>query len=137
MMRFSSKSRVYLLRKSQMNGSMRSSSASSSSRDLKAAPKPLSLSVSYYKSTSTDDEPGLSLSRRFGTEDATFYLCFRDAPDGYEFYLGEPQEPGSKLRAALEDEGFEERKGRWIKLVSRSGMKAAVLSLDRALQQQA
>ncbi|MBB3355565.1 hypothetical protein FHT70_005528 [Rhizobium sp. BK049] len=137
MLRFSDEGRVYLLRKSQMNGKHAELFTYCLYEDLKNAPEPLSLTVDYYESSSTDDEPGLSLSRRFSREDVTFYLCLGDVPDAYELYLGEPREPGRKLRPVLEDEGFEKREGWWTKLVGRDEMKDAVLSLDRALAQQA
>ena len=49
MLRFSSENRVYLLRKSQMNGKHAELFSFFLFEDLKAAPKPLSLSVSYYE----------------------------------------------------------------------------------------
>jgi hypothetical protein len=59
---------------------------------------------------------------------------FGRAPDEYELYLYEPDKPEDVLRAVLEGEGFEEKEGWWTKPVGRDGMKAAVLSLDRALK---
>ena len=137
MLRFSDNGGVYLLRKSQMNGRHAELFTYCLYKDLEVAPEPLTLMISYYESTSTDEEPGLSLVKHFGGEEATFYLIFGELPDGYELYLGEPQKPGDKLRAVLEGNGFEDKKGWWTKDLERAEMKFAVLSLDRALSHDA
>ena len=133
MLRFSDDGGVYLLRKSQMNGRHAELFTYCIFENLKTTSKPFALTASYYETTSTDEEPKLCLSRHFHGEDVAFYLCLGNAPDAYQLYLHEPQEPGSELRTVLEDEGFEQKDGRWTKVVDRGGMKAAVLSLDRAL----
>ena len=137
MLRFSDAGGVYLLRKSQMNGRHAELFTYCIFQELKAKSEPFSMTVSYYETTSTDEEPGLCLSHHFDGDEVTFYLCLGNAPDGYELYLDDPQEPGGGLRAVLEAEGFEEKEGGWTKVVDRGGMKSAVSSLDRALLQQA
>lgn len=135
MLRFSEDGGVYLLRKSQMNGKHAELFTYCIFEDLKATSNPVSLTVDYEETTSTYEEPKLRLSTHFYGQYIVFNLCLQKAPDVYELYLREPQEPGSELRNVLEVEAFEEKDGRWKKVVDRVGMKAAALTLDRALKQ--
>jgi len=137
MLRFTDNGGVYLLRKSQMNGKHAELFTYCLHEDLKVAPEPIALTISYNETTSTDEEPGLSLVQHFGGEEVRFYLSLGESPDGYELHLKGPEEPGGELRAVLEDEGFEEKQGCWTKSVERTEMKSQVLSLDRALAQEA
>ena len=138
MLRFSDEGGVYLLRKWQMNGRHAELFTYCLYENLEAREEPLSLMLSYRETTSTDDEPSLSLSQRFGQDEVTFYLRRSEhAADEYELRLDEPQEPEGNLRAVLEDEGFEQQGGWLTRLVDRAEMKAAVLTLDRALAQYA
>ena len=137
MLRFSDEGGVYLLRKSQMNGRHAELFTYSLHEDLKASAEPLSFMVTYRETTTTDDEPGLSLSRPFGQDDVRFYLRSEDAAGMYKLHMSEPEEPDGKLRAVLEEEGFEEKGGRWARLIDRADMKATVLTLDRALARNA
>ena len=138
MLRFSYEGGIYLLRKSQMNGRHAELFTYCVYEDLKARAGPLSFTVTYRETTSTDDEPGLSLWRRLGQHDVTFYLC-RSEPgaDGYKLYLDETEEPEVNLRAVLEGDGFEERDGWLTRRVDRAEIKTAVLTLDRTLAQSA
>jgi len=83
------------------------------------------------ETTSTPDEPSLSLSRRFGEEDIEFRLYPREPPDGYAIRLGKPTEPNLELCAVLKAEGFEEREGSWVKTVSRDSMNEAYRGIAR------
>jgi hypothetical protein len=71
-LRFSGEGGVYLLRKSQMNGRHAELFTYCLREDLRIA-SPLALTIGYYEAISTDEEPALSLSRRFGHDDLTFY----------------------------------------------------------------
>ena len=135
MLRFSDQGGIYLLRKSQMNGRHAELFTYCLYEDLKAGAEPLSLMTSYRETISTDDEPGLSFSRRLNQEDVRLYLRYKEAADRYELQLEKPQETEGELRAVLEDEGFEMKNGCWTRLVDRAEMKATVLALDGALAQ--
>jgi hypothetical protein len=137
MLRFSDNGGIYLLRKSQMNGRHAELFTYCLYEELQITPERLELTISYYEATSTEEEPGLSLKRYFGSNEVTFHLSFGELPDKYELYLGEPQEPGNKLRALIAGEGFEEKQGWWTKDVERAKMKSAVISLDHFLQKDA
>ena len=136
MLRFSYEGGIYLLRKSQMNGRHAELFTYCVYEDLKAQEDSLAFTVTYRETTSTDDEPGLSLWMRLGQHDVTFYLC-RSEPgaDGYELYLDDPDGPEGSLRTVLEDVGFEEREGWLTRIVGRAEIKTAVLTLDRTLAQ--
>ena len=133
MLRFSEDGGIYLLKRSQMNGRHTELFTYCLHEDLKASPDPLWLMLGYRETTSTDDQPSLSLSQRFGLDDVTFYLHSDGTAGRYQLGLDQPRQPGNKLRAVLKDQGFEDKAGRWIKLLDRAEMKAAVLTLDRAL----
>ena len=135
MLRFSDQGGIYLLRKSQMNGRHAELFTYCLYEDLKARAEPLSLTTSYRETISTDDEPSLSFSRRLDHEDIRLYLRYKDAAVGYELQLEEPQEPEGKLRAVLEDLGFEMKNGYCTRLVDRAEMEATLLALDGALAQ--
>ena len=135
MLRFSDEGGVYLLKRSQMNGRHIELFTYCVHEELKSSTEPFSFTVSYRETTSTDDPPSLFLSRRFGKDDVTFCLRSEDKPDKYELRLDEPQEPEGNLRTVLEDEGFEDKAGWWIRLLNRAEMKAAVVTLERAFAQ--
>ena len=139
MLRFSYEGGIYLLRKSQMNGRHAELFTYCAYEDLKAEEESLSLMVTYRETISTYDEPVLSLCRRIGQYDVTFYLgrAEHDA-DGYELYLAEPNDPNDlegNLRTVLEDNGFEEQDGWLTRSVERVEIKAAVRSLASTLAQ--
>jgi hypothetical protein len=132
MMRFTDDGSIYLLRKTQMNGRHAELFTYCLHDSLASDMKPYGFSTSYYEATSTDEEPGLYFVRDFGGDVAKFHLCFSEAPDTYELYLEEPDEPKGKLVAILERAGFEEREGWLTKDVKRSDIQAQVLALARA-----
>lgn len=136
MLRFADNGGVYILRKSQMNGRHAELFTYCLHENLIGESKPLALTISYYETTSTDEEPGLYLVTHFGGEEVKFYLSLGDSPDGYEFYLVEPEEPSDQLREILEDEGFEDRDGWLTKDVELAEMKPQVFSLAGALAQE-
>ncbi len=136
MLRFADNGGVYILRKSQMNGRHAELFTYCLHENLMGESKPLALTISYYETTSTDEEPGLYLVTHFGGEEVKFYLSLGDSPDGYELYLEEPEEPSDQLRAILEDEGFEDRDGWLTKDVELTEMKPQVFSLAGALAQE-
>lgn len=136
MLRFADNGGVYILRKSQMNGRHAELFTYCLHENLMGEAKPLALTISYYETTSTDEEPGLYLATHFGGEEVKFYLSLGDSPDGYELYLEEPEEPSDQLRAILEDEGFEDRDGWLTKDVELIEMKPQVFSLAGALAQE-
>jgi len=136
MLRFADNGSVYILRKSQMNGRHAELFTYCLHENLMGESEPLALTISYYETTSTDEEPGLYLVTHFGGEEVKFYLSLGDSPDGYELYLEEPEEPSAQLRAILEDEGFEDRDGWLTKDVELTEMKPQVFSLAGALAQE-
>lgn len=136
MMRFTDDGSIYLLRKTQMNGRHAELFTYCLHDSLASDIKSYGFSTSYYEATSTDEEPGLYFVRDFGGDVAKFYLCFSEAPDIYELYLEEPDEPKDKLVAILEGAGFEEKEGWLTKDVKRSDIQAHVLALARSFAQQ-
>ena len=135
MMRFSEDGGIYLLRKTQMNGRHAELSTYCLYDSLASDMRPYGFSTSYYEATSTDEEPGLYFVRDFDGDAAKFHLCISQAPDSYELYLEEPEEPKDKLIAILEGVGFEEKEGWWTKDVERSDIQAQALALARAFAQ--
>jgi hypothetical protein len=131
-LRFQWEGGIYLLKKSQMNGRHVELFTFCLCKALRSAPESLAFDPTYNETSSTADEPSLSLSRRFGEEDVEFRLYLRDPPDGYAIRLRKPTEPNLELSAVLKAEGFEERDGSWVKAVSRDGMRAVVENLDHA-----
>lgn len=132
MMRFSDDGGIYLLRKTQMNGRHAELFTYCQYDSLASDMKPYGFSTSYYETTSTDEEPGLYFVREFGGNVAKFFLCISEAPDWYEFYLEEPEEPKDELIALLKGAGFEERGGWFTKDVKRSDIKSQALAIARA-----
>lgn len=136
MMRFTDDGSIYLLRKTQMNGRHAELFTYCLHDSLAADMKSYGFSTSYYEATSTDEEPGLYFVRDFDGDVAKFYLCFSEAPNIYELYLEEPDEPNDKLVAILEGAGFKEKEGWLTKDVERSDIQAQVLALARSFAQQ-
>lgn len=133
MLRFPENGGIYPLKKLQMNGRHAELFTYCLYEDLKAASEPPSFTVGYRETSSTDDEPSLVLSRHIGGLDVTFHLDFGGNPDVYKFYLHAPPDPESALEQVLVAEGFAKEGGQWRRILDRSYMKAAVLSLDNAL----
>ena len=134
MLRFWDDGGVYLLKKSQMNGRHAELFTYCLYEDLKASTDILSLRLDYRETTSSSDEPGLSLSIRFDQqyikEDIRFF--FRRAENEtnkYDLYLAEPQEINGKLISILKDEKFENSEGTWTRQVDRTEMKDVVTGL--------
>ena len=128
--------KIYLLRKSQMNGHHAELYTYCLYAQLKARAKLVALTVDYRETTSTDDEPSLCLSGYFGKDDTRLHLrCSEHDTEKYELRLEEPQAPESNFLAILKDEGFGERCGRWSKLINRVELETVVMSLDHALAQ--
>lgn len=136
MMRFADDGGIYLLRKTQMNGRHAELFTYCQYDSLASDMKPYGLSTSYYEATSTDEEPRLRFVRDFDGDVAKFYLCISEAPDSYEFYLEEPEEPKDELIAILKGAGFEEKDGRLTKDVKRSDIRSQALALARAFAQE-
>ncbi len=132
-LRFQPEGGIYLLKKSQMNGRHVELFTFCLYQSLRSVA--LSLSLEYDETTSTEDEAGLFLSGQFNGEDILLFLCFRANPDVYAFDLLRPKEPSLDLRVMLEANGFEEKEGSWLKLVSRDRMRGAVEDLDNAVAQ--
>lgn len=136
MMRFSDDGGVYLLRKTQMNGRHAELFTYCLYESLASDMKPYGFSATYYEATSTDEEPGLYFERDFDGDVAKFYLSISEAPDRYELYLEEPEEPNDELIAILEGAGFVEKEGWLTKDVQRSDIESQVLALGRAFAQE-
>ena len=136
MMRFADDGGIYLLRKTQMNGRHAELFTYCQYDSLALDMKPYGFSTSYYEATSTDEEPGLHFVRDFNGDVAKFYLCISEAPDSYEFYLDEPEEPKDELIAILKGAGFEEKDGWLTKDVKRSDIRSQALALARAVAQE-
>ena len=136
MMRFADDGGIYLLRKTQMNGRHAELFTYCQYDSLALDMKPYGFSTSYYEATSTDEEPGLHFVRDFDGDVAKFYLCISEAPDSYEFYLDEPEEPKDELIASLKGAGFEEKDGWLTKDVKRSDIRSQALALARAFAQE-
>ena len=134
MLRFSTEERVYLLKKSQMNGRHAELFTYCLHEYLRTRKGPFSLTLDYKESTSTV-EPGLDFSTRFDKDDIRFNLRSGSTAIMYELCLETPGEPECKLRSVLENEGFEENSGLWKKQIKRAEMKTEVLALDHALAQ--
>ena len=133
LMRFTETGGIYLLKKSQMNGSHAELFTYCLYESLASEMKPYGFATSYYEVASTDEEPGLCLKRDFGVGIVEFYLSFgNEAPDWYELYLYEPKKPQGELLAILEGVGFKKKRGWWTKDVERSDMKSEALALARA-----
>lgn len=75
-----------------------------------------------------------SRTGQFSGNDVVFFLGFHLYPDVYAFSC-KAKEPSPDLRVSLEANGFEEKEGWWLKLVSRDGMRGAVADLDSAIAQ--
>ncbi|WP_417814408.1 DUF262 domain-containing protein [Thalassospira alkalitolerans] len=135
MFRFYDNGGVYILRKSQMNGKHAELFTYCLYENLKVESEPLGLTVSYYETTSTDEEPGLNLILQFGGEEVSFFLSLAVSPSEYQLYLEDPQEPIHELRVVLEDLDFEDEEGWLTKNVEITEMKSQVISLARALAQ--
>ncbi|RDD72115.1 DUF262 domain-containing protein [Paracoccus versutus] len=136
MMRFTDDGGIYLLRKTQMNGRHAELFTYCQYDSLASDMEPYGFSTSYYEATSTDEEPGLHFVRDFDGDVAKFYLCISEAPDSYEFYLDEPEEPKDELIAILKGAGFEEKDGWLTKDVKRSDIRSQALALARAFAQE-
>lgn len=136
MMRFSDDGGIYLLRKTQMNGRHAELFTYCLYDSLASEMRSYGFSTSYFEATSTDEEPGLYFVRDRDGDAAKFHLCISEAPDRYEFYLEEPEEPKEKLIAILVGVGFQEKEGWWTKDVERSDIQAQALSLARAFAQE-
>lgn len=132
-LRFQPEGGVYLLKKSQMNGRHVELFTFCLYESLRGAA--LSLSLRYYETTSTEDNPGLFLSGQFGGEDLVLFLYFYANPDVFAFNLSQPKEPSPELRVMLEANGFEEKEGSWLRPVSRDEMRIAIEYLDQAVAQ--
>lgn len=136
MMRFSEDGGIYLLRKTQMNGRHAELFTYCLYDSLASDIKPYGFSTSYYEAKSTDEEPGLYFVRDFDGDVAKFHLCIGEAPDSYELYLEDPDEPKDELIAILKGSGFEEKDGWLTKDVKRSDIRSQALALARAFAQE-
>lgn len=126
--------KIYILKKSQMNGHHAELFTYCLYMQLKERAELVTLTADYHETTSTDDEPHLYLLGHIGKDETKF--CLRRSEhntDRYELRLEEPQAPKSIFIAVLKDEGFEERHGRWSKLMNRVEMETVVVCLDQAL----
>ncbi len=136
---------VYILKKSQMNGTHAELFTYCLYENLKVEyenlgveSKHLALKIDYHERTSTYEKPELRLGKRFGRKKVELFLRLADSPDEYALSLVKPRKPSDELRATLEDEGFEDKDGRLTKNVELTEMKPKYFrSLARALAQEA
>lgn len=136
MMRGSAGEGIYLLRKTQMNGRHAELFTYCLYDSLSSDMKPDGFSTSYYEATSTDDEPGLCITRDFKGTEITFYLTLHTAPKQYQIYLYEPMTPEGDLQEALKELGFEEDEdGYWAILVKRKHLRSKIGQLAEALEE--
>ncbi|MCY4303274.1 MAG: DUF262 domain-containing protein [Aestuariivita sp.] len=132
MLRFSHNDAIYLLRRSQMNGRHVELFTYCLYKNLITQDQ-FAMMLEYRESTSTEVEPGLSLSHSLGEQKITFYCCISDrSGDKYRLHLENPNEPDNGLRAILQGEGFRQHENSFSKLLNREDMKDAFLSLYRA-----
>jgi len=132
MLRFSHNGAIYLLRRSQMNGRHAELFTYCLYKNLITQDQ-FAMMLEYRESTSTEAEPGLSLSHSLGEQKITFYCCISDrSGDKYRLHLENPKEPDNSLRAILQGEGFRQHENSFSKLLNREDMKDAFLSLYHA-----
>ena len=136
MMRFSENGGVYLLRKSQMNGRHAELFTYCLYKNLEREIETydLNLELSYYETTSTDEEPKFYFGKDFDGSKLNFNLSFGGSPERYKLHFDESKKPNEKLFTILEDEGFYEEDGWLTKDLERKDMKHQVLSLASALE---
>ena len=83
-----------------------------------------SFQIEYYHSSTTDEEPGLGLIKRFRGKEIQFWLELEGGAEAYELYLDDPEVPKPKLKAILMKEGFEKTDDIWTKSVDQKNMKS-------------
>lgn len=134
MIRFSEDGGIYLLRKTQMNGRHAELFTYCLYDTLVSDMKPCGFSTSYYESTSTDDEPGLCFTRDFKGTEITFYLTLYQAPDQYQFYLGENMPEEVDLQETLEEFGFKkDEDGYWTMLGKLEHLRSKAIDLAKSI----